>query len=57
MPLPDESPPTSLSVSAVLGRMRRRSARLGFVITLLSALAAALVIFAVCACKSAGRRI
>jgi hypothetical protein len=57
MSLPDESPRTSLSVSAVLGRMRQRSARLGFVIIILSALAAALVIFAVCACKSAGRRI
>jgi hypothetical protein len=57
MPPPDDSPRTSLSLSAVLGRMRRRSARVGWVITLLSALAAALVIFAVCACKSAGRRI
>ena len=57
MSLPDESPRTSLSVSAVLGRMRQRSARLGFVIIILSALAAALVVFAVCACKSAGRRI
>lgn len=38
--------------NAILTRMRRRTARVGYLVAVLAALLAAAVVFAVCACKS-----
>jgi hypothetical protein len=38
--------------SAIRARLRRRTARLGYLVAFLLLAAAALVVFAVCACKS-----
>jgi hypothetical protein len=52
MPIQDESlSRAETALSALLGRLRRRTGRVGAAVLVLAALAAAGVVFAVCACK------
>jgi hypothetical protein len=51
MPTPDEPPQQRWSRFAALARLRRRPARLGVLLALVSALLLALTVFAACACK------
>jgi hypothetical protein len=52
-PVQEEAPaPAGCPPGAIVTRMRRRVARVGVLVALLSTLAAALVVFAACACKS-----
>jgi hypothetical protein len=49
-------PAPASHASAIRDRLRRRTARLGYLVAVLLLAAAALVVFAVCACKSFGVR-
>jgi hypothetical protein len=48
-----DDPRAGEAANAILARMRRRTGRLGTTLAVLCLLVAALVIFAVCACKTA----
>jgi hypothetical protein len=54
MPYPDDSPHGVDFPNVILTRMRRRTGRLGVFVATLMALATALVIFVICACKGIG---
>ncbi len=54
MTVKGQAPPrrVTLSSNAILARLRRRTARLGYLVAFLLLAAAALAVFTVCACKS-----
>jgi hypothetical protein len=47
-----EDPRATEAPNAILARMRRRTGRLGTTLLVLAVMTAAVVIFAVCACKT-----
>jgi hypothetical protein len=56
MPHHDDSPHGGEFPNVVLTRMRRRTGRLGVLVATLLALATALAVFVICACKGLGPR-
>jgi hypothetical protein len=57
MPYQDDFPREGDFPNVMLTRMRRRTGRVGVLVATLFALATALAIFLICACKGVGHRL